>query len=93
MPLPDSPPISRDHPVAQAILADYPAAWLVWATLIGNRRLMLDYAYPAAGTPIFYDFGERASAAVETSWSPDDAGPWQRDEEHGSTWRIEIAAA
>ena len=90
--MPDSPPISREHPVAQAILADCPAAWLVWATVIGNRRLMLDYAYPAAGAPIFYDFGEGASAVVEASWSPQDAGPWQRYEEHGSTWRVEIAA-
>ena len=90
--MPDSPLISREHAVAQAILADYPAAWLVWATVIGNRRLMLDYAYPPAGAPIFSDFGEGASAVVEASWSPDDAGPWQRYEEHGSTWRVEIAA-
>lgn len=89
----DSAVIARDHPVVQAILADLPAAWLVWTTVIGNRWLMLDYAYPAVGAPIFFDFGAQASAAVEASWSPDDAGPWQRYEEYGSVWRIEIASA
>lgn len=33
-----------------------PAAWLVWATVIGKRRLMLGYVYPAAAAPAFFDF-------------------------------------
>ena len=84
--------IPRDHPVAQAILADYPGAWLVWATVIGDRRLMLDYAYPDAGAPAFTAFSAVASAVVEGSWTPQDPGPWRKCDDFEPVWSIEIAS-
>ncbi len=90
--MPKHPCISRDHPVAQAILADYPAAWLVWARVIGERRLMLDYAYPEAGAPVFTAFSDAASAVVEASWTPQDPGPWEKVNDFEPDWSIEIAS-
>lgn len=83
--------IPRDHPVAQAIVADYPEAWLVWARLIGDRRLMLEYAYPPAGEPVFTAFSPEAAAVVEASWTPQDPGPWHRYDGRGFDWCIEFA--
>ncbi|UBV20321.1 MULTISPECIES: hypothetical protein [Mycolicibacterium] len=87
--------IPRDHPIAEAVLTDFPAAWLVWAKVIANKRLMLDYAYPIDGDgSTFFDFSEQACTVVESSWSRQDPGPWQQYEPHDdSTWRIEIEAA
>ncbi|KXO98406.1 Uncharacterised protein (plasmid) [Tsukamurella tyrosinosolvens] len=94
---PTLPVIPRDHPIARAILAAAPTAVLVWAQVIGARRLMLDYVYlednGGIPGPPFYDLGEQASAVVEASWSREDHGPWGRYEDHGDTWRLQIARA
>lgn len=87
--------IPRDHPIAQAVLADAPTAWLVWAQVIAQRRLMLDYIYLSdyltpGGSGAFYDFGPHAADVVEASWSPDDHGPWQRHDPHEDTWKLQI---
>lgn len=87
--------IERHHPLAQAILSEFPAAVRVHAgeTVTDRERVLdVDCVEDADGN-FFYDFCGPALEAIRRSWSRLDPGPWDvnLDPSADNEWVLDFA--